>query len=175
MNALFRTTVALIAFAIAAASPISAQQASIVYIDSDRLGQEAAGLQQARQQMQQRMQQLEAQADSALAPIQAELQQMLTQFQQQQGVMQQDQRQERQSAIQAKQAELQQAGAQWEQRAGQIQSEILGPALSRVNEVIDALRSERGYSFILDTAAGGVIAADPALDITDEVLRRLNS
>lgn len=175
MNALFRTTVALIALAIAAASPLAAQQVTIVYIDSERLGQEAEGLQQARQQMQQRMQQLESEAESALAPMQAELQQMLTEFQQQQGVMQQGQRQERQTAIQAKQAELQQAGAQWEQRAGQIQSEVLGPALTRVNEVIDALRAERGYSFILDTSAGGVIAADPALDITDEVLRRLNS
>lgn len=172
---MIRTTVALLALVVAASAPLAAQQVNIVYIDSERLGQEATALQQARQQVQQQMQQLEAEADSALAPIQAQLQQLVSEFQQQQGVMQQGQREQRETAIRQKQSELQQAGSEWEQRAGQIQNEILGPALNRVNQVIDELRAERGYSFILDTSAGGVIAADPALDITDEVLRRLNS
>ncbi len=173
MKALFRSTLALIALVVATAGPVAAQQVTIVYLDSERLRQEAPGLQAARQQMQQQMAQLEAQADSALAPMQTELQRLAVEFQQQQGVMSQEQRQQRQTELQQRQAELQRAGAEWEQRAGQVQSQILGPALTRVNEVIDALRAERGYSYILDSAAGGVVAADPALDITDEVLSRL--
>lgn len=173
MKILVRTTLALLALVIAGSAPLTAQQASIVYLDSERLRSEAPSLQEARDEMQQEMERLEAQADSALAPLQAELQQMATQFQQQQSMMGQDARQEQQRALQMKQAELQQAGSQWEQRAAEIQNRILGPALSRINEVIDTLRQERGYSYILDSAAGGVVAADPSLDITAEVLRRL--
>jgi outer membrane protein len=159
----------------AAAGPLSAQQPSIVYLDSERLRQEAPSLQAARQQMQAEMAQLEAKADSALAPLQQELQQMAVEFQQQQGMMNAETRQRQQTAIQQKQAELQQAGSQWEQRAAQRQNEILGPALSHINDVIDQLRQEKGYTFILDAAAGSVVAADPALDITSEVLARLSA
>ena len=173
MKALFRSTLALIALVVATLGPVAAQQVTIVYLDSERLRQEAPELQTARQEMQEQMAQLEARADSALAPLQTELQRLVVEFQQQQGVMSQEQRQERQAELQRRQTELQRAGAEWEQRAGQVQSQILAPALTRVNEVIDALRAERGYSYILDSAAGGVVAADPALDITDEVLSRL--
>lgn len=175
MKNIVRSTLALFALVFAASTPLSAQQGSMVFINSDQLRQEAPSLQAARQQMQERMQQLEAQADSALAPLQTEFQQMAAEFQQQQGMMTPERRQEEQMALQQKQAELQEAGSEWEQRAQQIQNEILAPALSRINDVIEALREERGYSFILDATAGGVVAADPSLDITQEVLRRLGN
>ncbi len=170
-----RTTLALLGLWIAGTGAIEAQQVSIVYLDSERLRREAPGLQQASQQMRQRMAILEAQADSALAPLQQELQQMQREYQQQQGMMTAETRQTQQRALQSKQAELQQEGSQWEQRAAQLQNEILGPALSEINTVIDQLREERGYAFILDAAAGGVVAADPARDITGEVLQRLQT
>lgn len=175
MKALFRSTLVLMALVLTASTPLAAQQVSIVFLDSERLRQEAPGLQAARQQMQEQMTRLEAQADSALAPLQTELQRLAVEFQQQQGVMSQERRQERQAELQRKQAELQEAGSRWEQRAGEIQSQILAPALSHINDVIEALRTERGYSYILDSAAGGVVSADPSLNITDEILRRLGS
>lgn len=175
MKVLIRTTLALLVVVMAASTPLTAQEPSMVFIDSERLRQEAPSLQTARQQMQERMQQLEAEADSALVPLQTEFQQMVTEFQQQQGMMTPERREEQEAALQQKQAELQQAGSQWEERAQQLQNEILAPALSRINEVIEGLRQERGYSFILDAASGGVVAADPSLDITQEVLRRLGA
>ncbi|NIP79350.1 MAG: hypothetical protein GWM90_09100 [Gemmatimonadetes bacterium] len=169
-----RTTLAVMALVLVAAPLAAQQRGSIVFLDSERLRREAPGLQAARERMQQEMQSLEAQADSALAPLQAEFQAMAQAFQQQQGTMAADRRQQEQQALAQKQQELQQAGAQWEQRAAAKQNEILAPALERINTVIDALRNENGYAFVLDVAAGGVVAADPALDITEEVLRRLN-
>ena len=175
MKVLVRTMLVLVALVMATSGPLAAQQVTIVYLDSERLRREAPSLQEARQQMQQEMGRLEAQADSALAPLQQELQQLAVEFQQQQGMMTPETRQQQQTAIQQKQAELQQVGSQWEQRAAQRQNEILGPALSHINEVINELREERGYSYILDAAAGGVVAADPSLDITGAVLERLNA
>jgi Skp family chaperone for outer membrane proteins len=100
---------------------------------------------------------------------------MAQEFQQQQGMMTAERRQQRQQAL-ARSSRRSSAGRGVRAAGGgQKQNEILGPALERINQVIDQLRQERGYAFILDVAAGGVIAADPALDITDEVLRRLNA
>ncbi len=38
--------------------------------------------------------------------------------------------------------------------------------------VIEALAKERGLELVLDTATSGVVTASPAIDITDEVVRR---
>lgn len=170
-----RLTLALLGLWLAGSGVLEAQQLSIVYLDSERLRREAPGLQQAGQQLQQRMAILEAQADSALAPIRQQLQTMQREYQQQQSMMTAETRQSQQQAMLAKQQELQQTGSEWEQRAAQLQNEVLGPALTQINAVITQLREERSYAFILDAAAGGVVAADPARDITDEVLQRLRA
>ncbi|MDX1674244.1 MAG: OmpH family outer membrane protein [Longimicrobiales bacterium] len=176
MKFLIRSTLAVLALALMAPSAAMAQQqGSIVFLDSERLRQEAPSLQAARQQLEQELAQLEAQADSALAPLQAQLQAAAQEFQQQQGMMTAERRQERQQALGQMQQQLQQQGAQWEQRAAAIQSRILGPALDRINRVIDEIRAENSYQYVLDVAAGGVVAADPALDITGEVLTRLQA
>lgn len=175
MRILVRTTLAVLALTLALPGLVAAQQGSIVFLDSERLRQEAPSLQTAREQLQQELAALETRADSALAPMQAEFQAAAQEFQQQSGMMTAERRQERQQALASMQQQLQQAGAQWEQRAQAIQSRILGPALERINNVIDQIRQENGYQFVLDVAAGGVVAADPSLDITEEVLRRLTA
>jgi Skp family chaperone for outer membrane proteins len=100
---------------------------------------------------------------------------MAQEFQQQQGMMTQERRQQQQQALTQKQQELQRKGAEFEQQAQAKQRRDPGPGAGADQPVIDQLRQERGYSFILDVAAGGVIAADPSLDITEEVLSRLNA
>jgi outer membrane protein len=176
MKGMVRNALAALVLTAVAAGSLAAQQGpTVVFLDSDRIGQQAPSLQQARQQMQQEMAQLESRAEIELAPLQEEFQRMAQEFQQQQGMMTQERRQQQQQALTQKQQELQRKGAEFEQQAQAKQGEILGPALERINSVIDQIRQERGYSFILDVAAGGVIAADPSLDITEEVLRRLNA
>jgi outer membrane protein len=175
MKLFVRNTLALLVLSVVTAGAVSAQQANVVFLDSDRLGQQAPTLQEARQRMQTEMTRLESQAELALAPLQEEFQRMAQNFQQQQGTMTAERRQQQQQELAQKQQEIQRRGAEFEQQAAQKQNEILGPALERINQVIEQLRQERGYSFILDVAAGGVIAADPTLDITEEVLRRLNA
>lgn len=176
MKVFGRSALALLVLSVAAATGVAAQQGPpVVFLDSDRIGQAAPSLQQARQQMQQEMQRLESQAEIELAPLQEEFQRLAQEFQQQQSMMTPERRQERQQALAQRQQEIQRKGAEFEQQAAQKQNEILGPALERINGVIEQLRQERGYALILDVAAGSVIAADPSLDITDEVLQRLNA
>lgn len=173
MNRLIRSTWAAAAMVLIAAPAMAQTTPSIVFINSDQVMAQAPSLQTARQQMQSEIQALEVQARQELEPLQAEIQQMMTQFQQQQQMLAADKRREQQQAIATKQQELQQKAAAWDQRAQERQQEMLAPVLERINEAIEDLREERGYAFILDVAAGGVVAADPSLDVTGEVVERL--
>jgi outer membrane protein len=57
------------------------------------------------------------------------------------------------------------------------QAQLVKPIMERVQGVIEAIRSEDGYSMILDVGAQAsvVVAADKRLDLTDRVLSRLKS
>jgi Skp family chaperone for outer membrane proteins len=57
------------------------------------------------------------------------------------------------------------------------QAQLVKPIMERVQNVIEAIRAEDGYSMILDVGAGAsvVVAADKRLDLTDRVLARLKA
>ncbi|OLC46527.1 MAG: hypothetical protein AUH68_02560 [Gemmatimonadetes bacterium 13_1_40CM_4_69_5] len=82
----------------------------------------------------------------------------------------------------AKQRELQvlqdrytQRGTELNDRIQQRQQELFGPLNARIRAVIDGIRAEGNYAMIFDADAqgGGLISADPSLDITAKVLQRL--
>lgn len=62
---------------------------------------------------------------------------------------------------------------------GSIQEEqmqLQAAFTAKVKEVLDAIREEKGYDYILNLSSGtGVLAANPGLDITPLVLERLNA
>ena len=62
-----------------------------------------------------------------------------------------------------------------EQTAQQREAELVRPIMEQINKIIEQLRTENGYSFILDAGsqAGVVVAADSSLDVTDQVIKRL--
>jgi outer membrane protein len=176
MTFFVRSTLAMLVLAVAATGTVTAQQTpTIVFIDSERIGQQAVSLQAAQQRLEAAQDSLEQRAEMRLAPMQQEFQRQVEEFQQQQGMMTSERRQARQQELAQRQQDIRQAGAQFEREARMQEAEILGPVLEQINEVINQLRQERGYAFILNASAGGVISADPSLDITDEVLRRLNT
>ncbi|HVB30292.1 MAG TPA: OmpH family outer membrane protein [Gemmatimonadaceae bacterium] len=77
----------------------------------------------------------------------------------------------RQKAIQAKQQEYQDRQNQLNQQAQARQTELMGPVMQAVRDMLDKIREENGYSLILDQSA--VVDGDKNLDITDKVVARL--
>jgi Skp family chaperone for outer membrane proteins len=55
------------------------------------------------------------------------------------------------------------------------QQELVAPIYEAVSNVLVTLREEEQYTMIFDAAAGALIAADTALDITSQVLQRLRA
>jgi Skp family chaperone for outer membrane proteins len=166
-------TVAVMAV-VGSASTAGAQQGSIAFVNTDRF-QEIASLRAAQQVLQDSLVQVRSRMEVALAPMQQQFETMVQEFQQQQGVMPPDRREARERALMAQQARIQEAAMPFEQRVQELRNQIMGPTGERINRALDAVRQERGYAAIMDLAAGNVLSHDRNLDITDEVLRRINS
>jgi outer membrane protein len=53
--------------------------------------------------------------------------------------------------------------------------ELTAPIVEKINKIIDKISKDERYDFIFDEANGGLIWAKPGYDLTDRVVRMLNS
>jgi outer membrane protein len=100
---------------------------------------------------------------------------MQEQLAQQQLTLSPEAKRNREQQIQQRAQEAQQRMAELDQLAGRRRAELVQPVMDRITAAIEAMREEGNYSLILDVAAGSIIAADPTLDLTQEVIRRLGA
>ena len=86
------------------------------------------------------------------------------------------------AAKQAKQQDLQKMQQRFDartqelnQKAQQRQQELMAPIQQKIRTIIEAVRLEGGYAMVFngDPNASGLLAADPALDITRTVVTRI--
>ena len=143
----------------------------IGYIDSQAILDQDPSAQTAQEQF-----------EASLATYQAEVQQMgedlqllIEQYEQQQAMLSDEAKANREEEIRIKQTQYQQRITELEQQAGARQAELVEPVMQRITAVIEDIRAEGSYSMIFDVAAQGIISADPALDLTAEVVRRLQA
>jgi outer membrane protein len=143
----------------------------IGYIDSQQILNQDPSAQEAQQQFEADLARYRAEVDQ----IGQELQGLISRYEQQQSMLSEEAKSNRQEEIRLKQTQYQQRISELEQQAGARQAELVEPVMGRINAVIEDIRADGGYSMIFDVAAQGIIAADPALDLTAEVIRRLQA
>ena len=149
----------------------AAAQVKIGYINSQNILAQTPGAAEAQQQFDQDM----AGYRTEVEGLATELENLVRQYEQQQAMLSPSAKQQRETDIRTKQAAYQERLAAIDQRAGQRQQELVQPVMDRINQTIEQVRAEGSYALIFDVAAGGVVAADPALDLTQEVIRRLQA
>lgn len=148
-----------------------AQASRLGYINSQRIMAEAPGTAEAQAAFEQDMQRYQ----SELQRFETELETLQGNFERQQATLTAVVRQERMAEMQQKLMEYQQRREELEEEAQRRQGELVQPIMQKVTVVIEQIRGEGNYSIIFDAATGSMIAADPALDLTDQVLQRLRS
>lgn len=156
---------------LATVAPAAAQAPKIGYVDFQRISQEAPGVTTAQQTLQTEGQKFEAE----LQKLGTQLDSMRTNFEKQQATLSATVRQQRQQEFQQRLTAAQQREAQIRQALQQRQQELFAPIEKRVVDTIEAMRKEGGYALILGRSESGIIAADPALDLTARVLDRLKT
>ena len=143
----------------------------IGYIDSARILAESSEAQAAQERFNQEVTQYQTQ----LQTMDTELQGLMAAYEQQSGTLSDEARQQRETEILQKRADFEQRARQLEGEMGQRRNALIEPVMQQINTVIEDIRKEGGYSLIFDVAAGAILAVDPSLDVTPEVLRRLSA
>jgi outer membrane protein len=159
----------LVAMLVWAAAPAAAQQVKVGFVSSQRILGEAQAVATVQQTLERELPGLRAPLDTLEQRITAAQQQ----FQQQQATLSQQAREQRQQEIQQQFAQYQQRSQQAQAQAQAREQQLLAPVLRQINDAIEAVRREGGFSYIIDTTQAGIVAVDPTLDITDRVIQRL--
>ena len=162
----------LLAFVCVTALPAAGQVAvKIGYINSAAILDQAPGAREAAQQFDRDLAAMRAQ----IQPATDSLDQLISAYEAQSLTLSPDAKQRREQQILTKREELQQMAGALDQQATARRSELVQPIMDRVSDMIEQLRLDGGYGIIFDVADGSIVAADPSLDLTDEVLRRLQA
>jgi len=144
---------------------------NFVYLNSQKIVQQAPGSSEAQRTFQRELTEYNSDVQ-ALAQV---VDSLRKDYQRQEVLLSPQAKEQKQKDLLAKQQELQKHAKELEDKASKRQRELLQPILDRVSATIEQLRQERGYAMIFDISNQGVVAADPSLDITDLILNRLKA
>ena len=172
----FPTLAILLIVGLAAArSPEEAQpqQAGVrvAYVNSQIILQQMPGYAQA-----------ESTYNKELASFQSEMKKMsdqldstVAQYQQSAIALSAAQKKTKEDEIRQMQQNLSQHSNELQQRAQDRERELVQPLEDRVKSVINGLRAERNIGIVFDAGSpgGGIISADPSLDLTALVVQRI--
>ena len=145
-------------------------QTKIGYIDADAITTSYKSFQDA----QKKAQRYEEELTKEFNKSQNELARLKENFDRQSLLMSEQRKKEEQQNIERKQLELQKFLEDVSGQGGKLQrktQELLQPIILRVNEAIAAVAKDKGYDFVLNTAA--IAFADEDLDLTQLVLEQL--
>ena len=155
--------------AVVAAAPVQAQQLKIGYVNSQRILAETPAIAEVRTTLEREFTPLRAEIDS----LEARLGRADEEFRAQQGTLTEAARQQRQQTLQQQLAQYQQRGQAIQQQLQVREQQLMAPVMERIRGVLEEVRRAGNYSFIIDPPDGLVVAVDPALDVTADVIRRL--
>ena len=163
----------VVALSLLLASPLAAQGTKVGYINGNQVLAEYGPAQEADRQLQATLAGYRAEMEQ----LQASYGQALTEFQQQQSTMTPETRQQREQELLAQEAAIGERGQQLQALAEQRTTEVFTPINEAIRSVLEEIRVEGNYGLILDAAAQGgpIVVADPALDLTQQVLTRLQA
>ncbi|MBA2685664.1 MAG: OmpH family outer membrane protein [Gemmatimonadaceae bacterium] len=173
MRSHIRVATAVVALTISMAGLLAAQGTApkIVYVNSQKIIAQAPGRADAEAQFQKEMNQYKAQVQHMGDTLQSQI----ADYQKNESTMTPAAKTAKEKDLTAKRNAYQQRVQELEQTAQQRESELVRPIMEQINKIIEQLRTQNGYSFILDAGsqAGVVVAADSSLDVTDQVIKRL--
>jgi len=162
--------VGLVAIVLAVALPASAQQ-NIAVIDVQRVVTESDPGKQALQKLKELQ---DAKIDQGRA-LQQELASLQEQMSKQRFTLSEERLAELNKQMEDKQIALQRFQDDAERELDESRRRELGGLEGRIIPVINEIGTERGFTLIFNKFQSGLVYADEAVDITDEVIQRFNT
>lgn len=149
-----------------------AQQLRVGFVNTDRVLAGIPAASQALQEFQTAAAAFQTRADS----LGREFQTMQQAFENLPVTTTAERRQQEQQRLQQTMQQFQQQLQPLQQRAEEREQAlqlIVQPYMQRIPAIVEQLRKEQNYAMIFSVGESGLIAADPALDLSDTVRERL--
>ena len=164
----------LILTAAAMARPLAAQEIKLGFIDAERILQAYSGYKDAEAQFGKQREAWNQEIDARSRELKA----MEEDFKAQELMLSDAKKREKLEELERGRRELEEYyqqifGPQGE--AARKNEELLRPILERVNEIIRELGEQEKYTMIFDASSMGIAYAASGVDLTDEVIERLNA
>ena len=158
--------------ALGSASIVEAQQGLRVgYIDSQAILMEAPGAREAQEEFDRQLERMGREVEQ----MEAELDNLIAEYERQQATLLANVREARENEIAQRNQRFQQRAEEMDLELASSRQRLLEPILDQMTQVIEDVRAEGSYAIIFDVQGQSIIAADPVLDLTEEVLRRLRA
>jgi outer membrane protein len=167
-------TLALFLFSLLHAALVQAQEPKIGYIDTVNIFAEFRETIEAEEIYKK---ELEAWKKDA-AEMEAEIAQIREELQSQSLMLSEEKLAEKKLVLEQKFRDYQQFMNDIFGENGQAErrnKELTAPIVEKINAVIAQLAEEEGYTIIFDAAQGNIVYAKKALDLTEQVLERLQA
>lgn len=163
----------LATLAMAAAPPEVAPQnaANVAIIDNGRVFEESNAGRGATQQIDANL----ADWQGRITTAETELQGLLTQRQQQASVMTAEALRQLDADIEQRRIDLQRLRDDAQRQFSQVRDRILGDFEARLDPLVAQIAGEHGVPIVFNSETPGLLYFDPAIDITDELIARLNA
>jgi outer membrane protein len=163
--------IAMAAALAAVALPAAAQQITVAVIDVQRVVTDSDPGKEALQ----KLQKLQNDRIEQGKRLQADLDAMRDQLNKQQLTLAQDKLDELNKKIEDKQIEMKRFQDDAQRELEAARRKTLDGLEAKIMPVINAIGKEKGYTLIFNKYQSGLVYADDAIDITDEVVRRFNT
>lgn len=133
-----------------------------------------------RSDIEQELNSLVQQRRSELSERSSAFQQAVAQYQQNAASMSEEQRTKREEELATREEELMEFQQSIQQQIQQRRSELMAPIYSRMDQAIAAVAESRDLDFVINETTGFgdkivYYSSDTTLDITQEVLNRMNN
>lgn len=149
----------------------AAEVSKIAYVDLQRALNESDAGKRARANFQAQMRRMEAN----LKKQREELDRLREEFDRKALLMKEEQRKSLEKDLERRTVELKRKYEDYERELKRTDSELTADILKGLQRVIQEIGKREGYTLILEASSSSILYGDPAVDLTDEVIRRYNA
>ena len=90
-------------------------------------------------------------------------------------VLKEDERRSLEKDLEVKSLDFKRKYEDYQRDLKRTDAELTSGIVEQLYGIVGTLAKEKGYTVVLETSAGALVYADPAIDVTDEVIKRHNA
>jgi outer membrane protein len=156
-------------FLVVAAGPAAGQGLRIGYVDTEKVLDNAPGADEATKIFDEEVETWKGEAEN----LKTELQTLIQEYESQKLILSPEKKREKEQKITTKKNEYDQKVFEIQGKIQQRSAELSQPILENVYQTIKVVAERDDYDLVFDSSIGGIVYADPALDITQLVVDEL--